>query len=634
MFKELKQIEGGRIDKVYHDGEKIWLRIYASGIGERDLVFWPGVFFISQYKRPSSTEPSSFCMLLRKHLMGQRIIFVRKKGFERIIEIETKDNIIVFEIFSKGNVILCDKEYMILMPMKIQLWKDREILPKKQYKYPPDITNPFSLDFDEFKKMFKSQKKVVTLLATSLALSGKYAEELCKRAGIEKNKKCSELEEEEIRNIFTELKKMETEFKPCIIFENDEPVDFSPFDLKIYEDKEKKFFSKFSEVVDEFFTYWERKEVEREVKEGEETLQEKIKRIVTRQKEIMKNLKKMEEETRKKAEIIFNNLDLIERIFNGVRKAISSGMKWEEIKERIEMEDSPEARAIKEIREHEGKIILNIDGKDIEVDFTISPVENAQMYYERAKKYKKKLERVEERIKEVKEKLKKERKTSGKKVKIPVKRKTKKNWYEKFRWSLTSEGFLVVAGKDATQNEVLYKKYLEENDIVLHADIPGAPLTIVKSQEKEITPLAIREGAEIAAAYSRAWKMKLGNVDVYWVRPEQVSKTPPSGQYLPKGSFMIYGEKNYLRKTQVKISIGVIINEDAKPYAGSVLGARAHCKYFLTIYPGDVPKPQLVKQIKLKLMQKALPEDKDKIEKIPDDEFLSLLPGDGGEILG
>jgi predicted ribosome quality control (RQC) complex YloA/Tae2 family protein len=317
-------------------------------------------------------------------------------------------------------------------------------------------------------------------------------------------------------------------------------------------------------------------------------------------------------------------------------------MSWEEIKERIEMEDSPEARAIKEIREHEGKLVLSLEGKDIEVDFTISPVENAQMYYERAKKYKKKIETVQQKIKETKEKLKEceVRKTEAtKEVKILPKKKPKKRWYEKFRWSLTSEGFLVVAGKDATQNEVLYKKYLEPDDIVLHADIHGAPLTIVKSQGKDITPLAVREAAEIAAAYSSAWKMKLGSVDVYWVRPEQVSKSPPAGQYLPKGSFMIYGEKNYLRKTEVKLAVGVMISEseegrEAKVFAGSVLGARAHCKYFVTVFPGDTPQHELAKQVKLKLLQKAMPEDKELIEKIPLEDFQRVLPGGGGDVLG
>ncbi len=629
-------LSGGRIDKIYHEGEKtIRIRVYKTGEGEVEIIFKPGIFYISKYKRKAEREPTNFAMLLRKHLLGKRILWMKQKDFERIIELETQDNILIFEPFSKGNVILCDKDYMIIRPLEIQLMKDREILPKRKYEYPPANINPFSLSFEEFKEKIKGNKKIVTVLA-ALSLGGVYAEEVCHRAGVDKNKKASELDEAEIEKIYQSLHSLLKEKNPCIVYKDGEPINFAPFDLKVYEGYEKKYFDNFSDVVDEFYTYYETKEIETEETKEEKTLEEKIKAIIERQKEIKKNLIKMEEESRKKAETLFNNLDMVERIFEGLKKA-RERLSWEEIKEKIEIEDSPEARSIKEIRENEGKIVLHLNGLDIELDFTISPIENAQIYYEKAKKYKSKLSKIDERIEQIKEEMKASKKETKVKREKPVKRKEKKNWFEKFRWSITSEGFLVIAGKDATQNEVIYSKYLEENDIVLHADIHGAALTVLKSKNGEVSPLAIREAGEIAAAYSSAWKLKLGNVDVYWVRPEQVSKTPPSGQYLPKGSFMIYGEKNYLRKTEVKISIGVIIDEEkneGKVYAGSVLGARANCKYFVTIYPGDIPKIQFGKEVKARLLQKALPEDKEIIKNIPDDEFISVLPGDGGEIMG
>lgn len=631
VVEEMKSLEGGKIEKIYQKGKQIRIKVYTSE-GEKEIFFEPGKFFLTEYKRVSPEHPPSFCMLLRKHLMGKRILWIKQKGFERIIELETQDKILIFEVFSKGNVVLCEKDYTIIMPLEVQLWKDREILPRKTYKFPPEITNPFILKLEDFKKRIKGQKKIASLLATELSLGGIYAEEVCIRAGVEKSKKCSELSEEEKERLYNALNSLRYEAKPYVVYKNQEPEDFAPFDLKLHEGREKKYFERFNQAVDEYYTYFEIKEAESEGEKKEIEEKERLRRIIERQKEVMRNLEKMEEEARKKAETLFNNIDLVESIFHGIKKARDSGLSWEEIKERIELEDSPEARSIKEIREHEGKILLNINGIDIEVDFTTSAIENAQKYYENAKRYRKKLEAAKEKMKEIKELGRIERKKEKQEIKVPVKKRLRKRWYEKFRWSLTSEGFLVVAGKDATQNEVLYKKYLEENDIVLHADIHGAPLTIVKAQGKEITPLAIREAAEIAAAYSSAWKLKLGSVDVYWVLPSQVSKTPPAGQYLAKGAFMIYGEKNYLRKTEIKISIGVILDEEPKVYAGSVLGARAHCKYFLTVFPGDIPKNELVKKIKIKLMQKAIPEDKPLIESIPEEEFLKVLPGDGSII--
>lgn len=77
---------------------------------------------------------------------------------------------------------------------------------------------------------------------------------------------------------------------------------------------------------------------------------------------------------------------------------------------------------------------------------------------------------------------------------------------------ITSDGFLIIGGRDARQNEIIFSKRLEERDIILHADIVGAPLTVIKSEGKEITPLAIREAAEFAAAFSSAWKKGLGGL--------------------------------------------------------------------------------------------------------------------------
>ncbi len=638
-LKEMRVLENGRVEKIYQKGRQVRMKIYCRK-GEKELVFEPGKFFLTNYKRRAPGEPPSFCMLLRKHLTGKRIAQIRQRGFERIVEMEFEDKILIFEIFSKGNVILCERDYTIIMPLEVQLWKEREIMPGKLYKPPPALLNPFSMSEDEFCSMIRGQKKIASFLAADFALGGIYAEELCLRAGVEKTKKCSELSENEKKNLYREMQRLRNErVNPYLVYENSEPVDFAPFELLLHREREKRYFPSFNEVLDEFYTYWEAKAAEREGIEKESEAEEKIKRIIERQKEVVKNLEELEKAARKKAEILFNNLELVERIFSALRKARELGLSWEEIKERVSLDSSPEARAVKDIREHEGKLLLAFGETDVEVDFTLSPVENAQRYYELAKKYRKKIESARKRMEEIKASLKEQiRKLKEKKEReaiLPKKKKTKKKWYEKFRWSFTSEGFLVVAGKDATQNEVLYKKYLERDDIVLHADIAGAPLTVIKSQGREITPLAIREAAEIAAAYSRAWKLKLGSVDVYWVLPEQVSKTPPAGQYLPKGSFMIYGEKNYLRKTEVRLAIGVMMSEsEAKVFAGSILGARAHCKYFVTVFPGNIPKHKAGEVVKLKLMQKALPEDKELIEKIPLDEFVSILPGECGEIMG
>ena len=77
-----------------------------------------------------------------------------------------------------------------------------------------------------------------------------------------------------------------------------------------------------------------------------------------------------------------------------------------------------------------------------------------------------------------------------------------KEWYEKFRWFTSSDGFLVVAGKDTVSNEVLIKKYTTQEDVVFHAEITGAPFTVVKAEGKQVPEQTLKEAGEFAASYS------------------------------------------------------------------------------------------------------------------------------------
>ena len=141
---------------------------------------------------------------------------------------------------------------------------------------------------------------------------------------------------------------------------------------------------------------------------------------------------------------------------------------------------------------------------------------------------------------------------------------------------------------------------------------------------------------EFAAAYSKAWSLGLATVDVYAVRPDQLSKQPPSGEYLPKGSFMIYGQREWFRDVELKLSIGVKIdreNDDVLVLAGPVMPIRKQTDYFVTIKPGEKPASDLAIEIKNKILIKATPEDKIWIEKVPIDEFQKFIPAGKGEVV-
>ncbi len=242
-------------------------------------------------------------------------------------------------------------------------------------------------------------------------------------------------------------------------------------------------------------------------------------------------------------------------------------------------------------------------------DITKSLWENVESLHERLKKLKKKRERLIKLIEE--EEKKNSEKQTDREVTVLTK-KRKRQWYEAFRWMFTSKGKLVIGGKDARTNEIIVRKYLEPRDLFFHADIVGAPSVILK-RGKEADEDEIRETAIFAASYSRAWKMGLSSVDVYYVNSDQVSLSPPSGEYRPKGGVIVKGKRNY-----IKVPLLLYVNFDGEKFYVSVYRTE---NSIAKLVPGKKEKGELADKI---------------IKKVNADRFLKnqlmeILPS-GGEI--
>ncbi len=245
---------------------------------------------------------------------------------------------------------------------------------------------------------------------------------------------------------------------------------------------------------------------------------------------------------------------------------------------------------------------------EVELRTDLSAAKNAELLFERAKKLEEKARKARQALEEMKKKLEKLKKS------IPeireeelIKVKRAREWYEKFRWFFSSTGKLVIGGRDASTNELLIKKYVKPSSIVLHADIHGAPFFVIFG---EADKKSIEEAAVAAACFSKAWKLGLGAIDVYWVKGEQVSKKAPSGEYLAKGAFMIYGKKNYIGKVELKLAVGV---KGDKVTAGPVNAIKTWAERFVLITPGSLSQGRAAKEIAKLLnadvneVQRALP---------------------------
>ena len=108
-------------------------------------------------------------------------------------------------------------------------------------------------------------------------------------------------------------------------------------------------------------------------------------------------------------------------------------------------------------------------------------------------------------------------------------------------------------------NEVLIKKYTKQEDIVFHAEITGSPFVVIKTEGKEVSEAALKEAAEAAASYCRAWRENAGTADVYWVTVDQLSKSGPSGESIPHGAFFVVGKRNWYKNTSLRVAVGVCV---------------------------------------------------------------------------
>ncbi len=244
------------------------------------------------------------------------------------------------------------------------------------------------------------------------------------------------------------------------------------------------------------------------------------------------------------------------------------------------------------------KITLSLD-KSVE--------QNAGVYFEQAKKSKKKIEGVLTIITKTQKELEKletawkNQQEKKEQEAANVKTKRKQHWYEKFRWFMSSEGFLVVGGRDATTNELVIKKHMDQDDIVLHTDMAGSPFFVIKQNsqlKKKIGDQTIREAADATCSFSRAWKLGLATTNTFWVKPEQVSKQANPGEYMGKGAFMIRGKTNYL---PVSMDVAIGATEEGSIMAGPLSAVQSHCKSFVQLIQGDGKASDVAKKIRHKI---------------------------------
>jgi len=651
VVKDLQDLLGARLNKIYQVAPaELKLTLNVAGQGKRDLVIEAGKrVHTTAYPKPSPKAPSTFAMTLRKYLANSVLKGVRQHAFDRIIEMDWEGAkgryTLIAELFGGGNVLLIDTEKTVLAVMRPQRYKDRDLRGRRTYEYPPQRINPLDLDPPAMAEHLKeSGKDAVRFLAMDLGLGGQLAEEVCHRAGVEKGK--ADLTEEEIGKLHSallDLLERVGEERSRIIYEKGKPVDLQPVGLACHQDLEFRTFETFLEAADEYFTRSEIRKVEA-IKE--DRFQKELGGLMARLKDQARILKKhitTERTAKLRGDLIYSNFAAVEEILKSLHDARKDHT-WEEIRAIIQegKDRSPAARMVKDILPKEGVVVLDLDSTEVRLDLRKNASQNAEGYYERAKKARRKIPQAVAATRETVGKIRRLKERGREAVKVtdgqPVKRVVKKKaWYEKFRWFLSSDGFLVLGGRDASSNEVLVKRHMEPGDIFVHAEIHGAPAVVVKTEGKEVAGSTIQEAFDFAASYSRAWKHGIYGLEVYWVRPEQVSKTTEHGEYVARGAFIIRGKRNF-GKGVVGVAIGVKLKEGETPEARVIGGPPAPIErdstYSVRITPGRKKSQVVAKEIKERWLQKARGDLRPILQAIPLEDVQEFLPPGGSEIVG
>ncbi|MBS7657338.1 NFACT family protein [Candidatus Bathyarchaeota archaeon] len=642
-----------RVDNIYQINLKtLLLNLHGKEGARISLLIEAGKrVHITFYEMKKPSKPTGFCMVLRKYLRNGVVEKVEQRGFERIIELSILSRgeryRLVVEVFGDGNIILVNSDGRIIQALSYKRMRDRNILRGEKFLYPPQFgLDPRTLDrqkMDDLKSFGSTE--VVKALAKFLGIGGIYAEEILLRSGLPKNKLCDSLSIDELDSLFKSLLSLFSlvqaeHFEPHVYLdENGNMIDVAPFPLRRYVNFKCVRFNEFNKALDEFYS---KTSFETQLQVARDSVNQeiaRIKRILRDQEETLRESKQKAETYRKIGDLIYQHLGDFQLLLERVMAEKRSGKNWKEISEAL-MKEKSELRVpaiyFKDLNPKTLELQVSVDSQSFSLNLRLSAQKNAAEYYELAKKAEKKAMGANKAIEATREQIEKARHLGSEKIEkasILSHVGKKREWFEKFRWFYSSEGLLVIGGRDATTNEIIVKKHVEPGDMVFHAEIQGAPFVVIKTKGATPSEQTISEAAKFAGSYSSAWKAGMASVDVYWVRPEQVSKTPPSGEFLPKGAFMIYGTKNYVKGVVLEVAIGLIRDAQNLRVIGGPPEAVAHyTENFVQLVPGRETSGKLAKQIRERLASFSADKIRQEVQKLPLEDIQWFIPPGGGAI--
>jgi len=610
-------VRGRHITNLYYDKEGGMFFIKLKG--GRIIISEPGkrVHFTSRRQPPSEFKPDPLVVLARKYMRNRRLSDVSLVGHDRIVSLAADNGYrIIVELVPRGIVALVSPEGLILAASRYATLRDRVIKPKKPYNPPPSRGKPIDqLTVNDIVEAVERRGKLVSGLVSILGIPGELAEEAVHRAGLQPDLDTIDVGEAgEILSRMNEILEEAFNGKGYIVTKEGTGIEVDPFYPSRYENGYSIVeYDDFNTALEEFFELYIKAKPASKVAEAD-----------SERYRLLASLEKAQQQARRYRE----EAELLRRLADGISRNYELFSKFM---------DCVKARGEACLGEYKiqgildsGRLILTTNDYKVDIPLKVKSVDDLIIeLFKRAGTLEAKAERAEKMRVEIEEKL-KELSIKAKSREIgELYKKRKRYWFETFHFTLTRNGFLAVGGKDASQNELLVRRYLDTHDIFMHADIHGAPAVVVKTKGNTPTEEDLYDSAVIGVAYSKGWKAGIGSIRVFYVTADQVSLSPPTGEYLAKGGIMVYGRKNYLRPVPVRIWLGIGLDNDGIPriIQGSREVVERYSLVFASLIPGEEKRLDVARELKQKFSQMVDYDAKPFILAVPEQDLASRIPG-------
>ena len=549
LVSELRALPRARVDKAFDLVGSGWSLVFRiPGEGRRELLLVPGRYAaLLSETVPHREELSPFARELRRLLTGSVLASAAEPGGERFLELTfsradgADELLLALELFGSGNVIVA-REGRIVAVATPRQWAHRSVRVGAEYARPPRRTDPWSLRVSEIEaELARSRTDLASTLAARLNLGGPIAEEILARAGVAPDEPAAPRAQQLAPLLARELAGVRSEV-------TDPPtghayardgtiIDATPYPSRRWTatgSVEERSLGSFSEAAHRYFGSLV--VVPPSLAELAATkARQELDRLTEQQRQAVEELAGTVVRLQAQAEAIYAH-------YTEAEKALETAPAAE-----------PGARSFE----------VSVGDQIVPLLYGRTPRESAQALFDESKRVHAKLlgARAALAESEGRRHVPEEVPTPGRSGPTVAPTRRKVHWFERYRWFISSEGAIVIAGRDAATNDLIVKRHLREGDFYVHADLHGAASVVVKhpiDPAVAVTEATLREAAQWAVALSKAWRAGLASATAFWVTPEQVSKAGASGEFVARGAWVVHGAKHYLRDLPTELAIGSI----------------------------------------------------------------------------